>query len=342
MSDQSASELIQLGIKSFNRGDYQRALGWFEQAVTRARRDGQTGWELEALGWLAVAWGNLGEYEKNAEAATRLLARARQVENETYEMKAALRLCGALADIDLRARWHEIRPLMIEGLAIARRLGNNYYEVYHLMRLGGYAVWMDEQEQGYAWLQEALSAIGPGTEQAAFFRCGIYADLSLLMRERKDYAEAVRYAEMAVGQAEQGGNPQFVAYARLTLARAERARGELGAALVIVEEVLPAARERGWQGEEQDAEYLRGEMERVLGHPKVAVAAARRALALAQAMKLKEEEVECMLSLGQALHALGERAEAREVLQHARHLCQERDYEDNFNEVEELLALWTT
>jgi hypothetical protein len=41
------------------------------------------------------------------------------------------------------------------------------------------------------------------------------------------------------------------------------------------------------------------------------------------------------------LHALGEHEEARQVLQHARRLCQERDYEDHFKKVEELLSTYS-
>jgi ATP/maltotriose-dependent transcriptional regulator MalT len=51
----------------------------------------------------------------------------------------------------------------------------------------------------------------------------------------------------ALGQRREEGNPSFVAHAQLTLARAERARGELAEALRLVEEVLPQARQMGWK-----------------------------------------------------------------------------------------------
>jgi hypothetical protein len=54
-------------------------------------------------------------------------------------------------------------------------------------------------------------------------------------------------------------------------------------------------------------------------------------------MKLKEQEVECLLSLGQVLLALKRPQEAREVLQQARRLSQERDYADHFQRADELL-----
>jgi tetratricopeptide (TPR) repeat protein len=75
-----------------------------------------------------------------------------------------------------------------------------------------------------------------------------------------------------------------------------------------------------------------------MGHPEQAEPSARRALELARETKLKEEEVECLLSLGQVLLALKRREEAREILQQARRLSQERDYADHFQKAEELLA----
>jgi hypothetical protein len=54
-------------------------------------------------------------------------------------------------------------------------------------------------------------------------------------------------------------------------------------------------------------------------------------------MKLKEQEVECLLSLGQVLLALKRPQEAREVLQQAQRLSQERDYADHFQRADELL-----
>jgi len=331
-------DLINQGDQCFTRGEYQRAIAFYQEAVTRAREKGDTGNELVALSHLPVAWGNIPDGEKEIEAATHLLARARELGNKKYEMDAALRLAEALEGLDLRGRWRELKPLLLEGLETARQLGDHWLEVYHLKTLGGCAVRVGEEEQGLAWLQEALNTIRPGMEKEHYFRGEVNSSLSRLMRQRGDYAEAVRYAEMAVDEFRQHGNPGFVASAQLTLARAERARGELAEALRLVEEVLPQARQMGWKGRVWSAEYLRGELLRDMGHPDQAESAARRALELAREMKFKEEEVESLLSLGQVLLALKRREEAREVLQQARRLSQERDYADHFSKAEELLA----
>jgi len=337
---QSLSDLYKQAEQCHNRGDFRGAIARWEEVAAQARAQGDHGYELAALASLPVAWGNIADFEKEVEAATRLLARARELKREDYTMRAGLRLTEALVSLDLRGRWWELRPLLLEGLETAKRLGEHWCEVYHLKTLGQYAIMVGEEEQGYAWLQDALNAIRPDMgEFQLYFRAEIYAGFSLLMRKRGDYAEAIRYAEMAVGAWRDYGNPSFVVSGQLNLAQAEQARGELAEALRLVEEVLLQARQMGWRGTEQEAEYSRSELERVLGHADVAETAARRALELAREMKLKEEEVECLLSWGQALLALRRNEEAREILRQARRRSQEQDYEDHFSKAEELLAV---
>jgi tetratricopeptide (TPR) repeat protein len=153
-----------------------------------------------------------------------------------------------------------------------------------------------------------------------------------------NYSEAYRYAQISVGAARDYGNPNFVAYAQLALARAEKAQGERAEALGLVEEVLVQARAKKWLDIEGQVEYLRGELMRELGYPEEAEPSARRALVLSQELQLREHEVKSCLSWGQALSALGRRDEARDALQKARRISAERDYEDHFHKAEELLA----
>lgn len=338
MSEQSAAELNQLASKRFDTGDFHGCIHWAEQAEVRARQADENRQELWAISQQASAWANLGEQKKGLEAATRLMERARRYGDEDYLLRGTRLFASRAAAIDLRNRWREIRPILLEGLETARRIGNNWEEVYHLLRLGGYAWQVGEEEQGFAWLQEALNALRPDTDGQAWFRCAINSSLSGLMRRRGDHAEAVRYAQIALGAAQEDGNPMFVANAQLTLARAERERGELAEALRLADEVLPRAQDMGWKDTEQRAEYLRGELLRELGYLDQAEASARRSLDLAREMQVKEEEVECLLSWGQALLALGRNEKARDALKQARRLSQERDYADHFQKAEELLA----
>jgi len=337
-------ELIDRGRQAFYQGDFSGAIFWFDLAASHARKESNTDLELQALSWLSVALGNTGNAQKMIEVATRLLARARATSNEKYQMVAALRLANALAEIDLRGRWNELRPLLLDGLDIAHRLGDEFYEVYHLVLLGEYAIQMGEDESGFHWLQQALSDLDSqlSIEHRNYFRYRAYQALSRLMQCHHKHQEALRYAEMAIDAAQEDGNPRFIAGAQLTLVHAKQALREMTVremteGLQLVEEVLPKAQRRGWKVEEQKAEYMRGELLREMGHPEQAELAARRALELAREMRFKEEEVKCLLSLGQVLLALKRREEAREVLQQARRLSQERDYADHFQRADELL-----
>jgi tetratricopeptide (TPR) repeat protein len=242
MNHEESFYLIEQGSRLFNQGHYQAALGDYEQAASLSSQSGQITTQLYALDGIARCWGNLGEWNKEAEAATRLLARARQVDNIEYQIEAALRLAFALAEIDLEGRWQEIRPLLLDGLQIARQLRNDHLIAYHLMRLGDYARRMDESEVAYGWLQDALNALSPTTADAIFLRYGIYISLSLWAKSRGDRAEGLRFAEMAVGAAREGGNPHFIVSAQLKQAHIQRWRGERGEALALAEEALATSR----------------------------------------------------------------------------------------------------
>jgi tetratricopeptide (TPR) repeat protein len=342
MTDQNLSDIIFEGRRCLERGDFQSAIARFEQAAHQARAWGEGENELIALGWLPAAWGSLSDHVREVETATRLLTRARELHREDYEMIATQRLAEAMADLDLRGRWRELKPLLLQGLETSRRLGKTWYEIYHMMLLGTYAVKVGDGNEGHKWLKDALNLLRPDIERntvpKCLFRLNIYSALSTLMRQRGDLDEALRYAEQTVGVAQRDNNPAFVADARLILARAHRARGEYDQALQVVHEVLPLARSQNWRGIEQEAEYLLGELERETGQPDGAEVAARRALMLAQEMKLREEEVQSMISLGHALIELRDHGEAQEMLTQARRMAQERDYEDYFQQAEKLLG----
>lgn len=331
------TDAIKQARATFRQGYFRKAAGWYGLAEVRAHAYGQVAEELEALSGQAVAWLNAGELQRSIESATRLLARARELGRQDYTMRAVLELGGAMAAVDLRSRWREIRPLLLEGLSIARHLGDTFYQVYHLLRLGDYAVQMGEDEQGYTWLQDALNALGSDVEEQSFFRAEIYRSLSDLMCRRGDFAEAKRFAEMALGAAGEDGNPAYIADAQLTLARVGWRLGHTDEALRLTDEVLAAAGRYGWTAHEQRAQQLRAGLLLDVGQPQAARQAARRALEVAREMPAREAEVRALLSLGQALATLGEQDNARHTLFLARRLSQERDYEDHFHRAEVLL-----
>ena len=242
MSASDASDFIKQGSQLFNQGNYQAALGCYTQAVALARQTGQTSTELEALSNLPACWANLGEHTKMAEAAARLLARAKQLDDQEYQLLAGLRLATALANIDLPTRWPEVRQVLLDGLRTARLLADDWHIVYHLATLGDYAQRMGEAEPAYAWLQDALNTLTPAVNDAAFFRYRIYKSLSLLSKRQGQRADALRYAEMSLGGVREDRNPAAIVDAQHTLAEIQRWLGERGEALALVEEALTTSR----------------------------------------------------------------------------------------------------
>lgn len=240
-------DLMAQGRQLEDQGNYQKAIPRFEEAVVLARRDSDEQNELWALNRLSVCWYALGNYEKSADVATTLLARARVAQDKSHEMKAMLDIACALSSLNLRERWPELKQLLLEGLALARHLQEYRYECDFLFRLGYWAVLVREYEQGFNHLQEALNMIRPGMEYQQFYYYLIYCALSELMCKRKQYNEAIRYAEMALGAAQKDGSPLSIADAHLVLAHAELARGERAEALRLIAQVLLQAHEYGWK-----------------------------------------------------------------------------------------------
>lgn len=230
-----------------------------------------------------------------------MLTGAQEVENKSYRMDAARMLASRLADLDVHHYWHEIHSLLLEGVRDGHSplIREAGEIVEHLRRLGEYAVDVGQLDDGLQRPQQALNEVEglTGRGSRAPYRYGIHGNLYDLMRGHGDLVDALR----------------------------------------LVEEVLPQAQQKGWKNVVRWAEYLRGELLREKGCLEEAEPAARRALALAQEMKFKEEEVKCLLSLGQVLLVLERTEEAHAVLRQARRLSQEQDYTDHFKKVEDLL-----
>lgn len=227
MSDLNIEELSRLFYTCFDQGEYLRAIDYAQQLELSARQDTNIRLELQAIEQQTLCWVNIGELRNGLEAITRCLAKARQAQDHYYQMAATLRFAEAIggaefedSGIDLRNRnrWKEIKPLLLEGLSIARQLDSGFYEVYYLKQLGNYACRVGEDEQGYAWLQEALNIADSAGDRSSYFRCCSYASISIIMRNRKDYEEAVRYAEMAIGEAQKRKRDDLIARAELTRA----------------------------------------------------------------------------------------------------------------------------
>jgi len=332
----NANELIVLAVQQYHRGKIEDSIQRLIEAIAQAQKEGDLDTELLARTNLCEAYTRLGNCAEAMECATVLLGKSREAQLKQYELRAIGSLVMAMQQIDLRGRWQELQPLLLEGLEIARSLSISYWEVQILELLGSCATRMREYEEGLRWLQKALDALRPGEDEEEFFRTRIYEAFSNLARLRGDGDEAIRYAEIALGTA--SNIPHLVAIAKLALAQAQRMVGERAIALELTEEVLFWATRERWRVQEQFALYLRSEIARELGYLDTAEEAVLQALELARAMRMKEEEVKSLLSLGQVLGLLGRRDEAQHAFQQAKQISQNQGYADHLDKSEELVT----
>ena len=278
-----------------------------------------------------------------------------------YEMIAQIRLAEATATRDLRNRWNEVRSLLEQGLEFARQHSDDFWEAYHLMRLGQYHILLGDYYEGENFLKASLNAIErikeQEREQRARWQDEEVQQFQVKQTGPQEYRwlEAEAWRGLAVASLGQGQADLALIRAekatatgseygegwkergRITEARVLQSLGRKQEALGIIENVLPAVRSGGWRSDEQEALHLQGLLLLEMGLPGKAEGPVRQALKMAQEMELKEEEVKCLLSLGQVLLALKRPQEARGVLQQARRLSQERGYTDHFQRADELL-----
>jgi tetratricopeptide (TPR) repeat protein len=319
----------------FEQGNFHAYINRNIEAEATAKTNGWEEAEMAAIINQSLGWGNLGDYKKALEAASRLVQVARSYNNQYYLMVGTFHVADCIAPIDARSRWKEIRKTWLEGLELARHLFDHYYVTYHLLRLGQYAVRVGEFEQGKAWLEETLCELGPGQETMRF---EVHKSLTEMARKQGQPKESLRYAQIAVGVARKDGNAMFLADAKVSLAWAKWASGDPQAAQQILDEVLPPTQQGDWKYVEIEAQLLQSELKLAAGESEKAIEAARRSLELAQKMFTKDEEVRALLNLGQALLQGQQNEEARQVLKQSRKLAQERDYADHFEKANVLIA----
>lgn len=336
----SISDLLEMGSQAFRRGDFHRAAGYYQQAAGLAHQEGNVDAELHGWDMAARSWAGAGEILESFKVATCLLVRAREARNLYFQVDAFRLLLTVLALSNMRDRWEEVRPFLMENLEKAKQLGNPIVLCEYFLLLGFCSLVLGNLEDGLDWLQRAQGEIWKVSdeEMAKPYHIALYEGLSVYMALMDRSDEAFRYAEMATGIAEQAGIPALVANAKLIEAYLQAAFGKTEESLQMIEEVLDLNSQGEWKLIELGAQYLYSVLLQTVNILELAEGAARRALELAQETGLKEAEAQCLINLGEVLLLQDRGVEAREVLQKARRLSQERNYEDHFREAEELLS----
>jgi tetratricopeptide (TPR) repeat protein len=320
----------------FAAGDYRLAHAAYSRLITEAYAAGAVHAELNARCCACMAELNLGEFERAIDTATRLLARAREAENDEYKVWASLSLGIALADFSVRERWPEVETVLTDGLQRAREIHDNYLETYHLARLGIFATMAGEHDKAMAWIQQGLDSVTtltPDTERA-WFRGDFYQSLARLMLAKGDLGEARRYAAISLAEYQRYGRAVFVNGAQVTLALIEYKEGCYEQACELLDTALESIQASGMAATEQETQYIRSMALRAHGDLAASLAAAQRSLELARKMRMKADETKVLISLGETLRMLGSGEAATEALSLARGIAEERGYQDCLDELE--------
>lgn len=249
-----AYTFIQLGDAQYALGNFTGAFKWYQAAVSSA--SAREYYEPELVAWLRIA--NVCCWVPNArqalESATTALAKARSFKSMYYEARAILHFIEAVAVLNLRDRWQEMYPILLEGVENAYRQQDDLLRASYLICLGECTVKLDKLNMAYDYLQDALNALSlKGRQQRCDLHYRIYQTLSVLWLKKRNQDMAMVYAGIAVNAAQEDYRPYFVASGFLVKARVEKARGHIVEAIKLVEDVLQQSREMGWGGMELEA-----------------------------------------------------------------------------------------
>lgn len=337
MASQSAWTLWRMGRQAFERGDFALSIRYSKQAADVARDNRDAYLELMSLEEVAIASGNLSEEKQAIQYATKLMIRAKELDNKKFQMCGGLRLCESMASMDVRGKWHEIRPLLLEGLEIARSLNDRWYEIYHLTRLGFYDARCGNHERALEHLDEALSLMTPFINKSAYFYTEIYSYMSFALRKQGKLEESQHYADISVVEALKHGNPNFICEAELFAIEVRLERGEYQQSLLKLEVLHNRADQNMWRSELQTAKYLWSLALLKTGDAARALPLALDAIEIAKSLKAYEEEVEAMLRAATIHVELEQYDDAKTLLQTTKALADARHYNDHRSHAEKLL-----
>lgn len=343
---QTYLEMMRQGNELCRRGDYRCACPCYAEAAIIAQQSRDAGRELEAREKLVVWKANTGRWDETAEDARRLGEKARALHADARIADSTLahalvcsdlRRAEALEVLDVRNHWPEIEQLLSRALDAARGRQDSFHQCYCLMELGGCAARVGRYKEARKWLDEAESLLGHQLGSQEYFLFNISCYKSILARYLGEHDQAIDFARRGLQAAQSGGNPQYIAYARLILARALHAQKNFHNALSLLEQVHSEAMKCGWMQEEQQSGFSMAEVLTNLQRLDQAESTARRALELAEELSFREDQVKCLVCLGRILLIRENHGEASTVLEDARLLARRRHYPDHLETAKELM-----
>ncbi len=318
-----------IGLAYYRLGEFQKAIGYQEQALVIAREIGDRQGEANALGNLGLAYASLGEvhkaigyYEQHATIAHEIGDR----QGEGIDLSNLGSAYASLGEVHKAIGYYE------QALVIAREIGNRHGEADALGNWG----------LAYARLGEFQKAIGHHEQALVISReigdrqgeANILGNLGSAYDRLGEFQKAIGYHEQALVISREIGDRQGegsdlgnlgVAYARL---------GEVHKAIGYHEEALVISRETGDRQGEANALGNLGLAYTRLGEVHKAIGYHEQNATIAREIGDRQGEGNALGNLGVAYHSLGEFLKA--IGYHEQHATIAREIGDRQGEANAL------
>jgi tetratricopeptide (TPR) repeat protein len=290
-------KMLSVAIGLYHEGELHESAHRLEECVRECQRWEAADTEMLAMSNLSEAYMRMGRLTEAEYIAVSLLALARRHGSHADEVRAIGRLALALLAREAYDRWDELRPQLIETVTKARHIKLGYWVIQNLETLGTFSARMGDLEQGFEWLQMAMSAIGEEENEPDFFRTRIYCAIAEIMLKSKRPMRAREYANLGRLTALEVGSRHLAIISELSVARVCFGLDEPENALECALRVRTAAGREGWRIEQLAAEKLLVGIYEVLGRGELARDAANKALFMAEESGVREDVVLRLIDL---------------------------------------------
>jgi CHAT domain-containing protein len=319
-----AEALKELGETSAERGEFERAVEFFERA--RALDADAVGLVRLAQELFKVGAGHFyrGEYEAAMELYRRSLDAYERGGGSKAEVSSMLSAVGAIHY--LKGEYAEATEIHLRSLKLAEESGDRLAISFAKFSLGAdyrmqgdYAAALGYYEQSMS-LNEQLAEENARRADGPRQPCGDLRENSTVLRHigtthllQGNYPLALRYFERVLRLDEEAHDELGIAYSLSYMGGAYRAQGRYEQALEHLERSLKLFEKLGVRDGEARALVTMGGVYHLLGDPARALEYFRRSLELRERMNTKEGVAGSLLGVATVLAARGEYAQALEA-----------------------------
>jgi adenylate cyclase len=285
------------------RGDYQAALSWLNEAQSRrAAREDSAGL-AEALIEMGMVLYRLGDYDKVREPLHQGLALTRAADDKAG---AALALNNLGNVAYSQGDYDAARALYEESLTLRRELGDKYGVANSLGNLGNVVAAQGDYAAAHALHEESLTL---RREMGDKYGIGVtLSHLGLMVKRQGEYAQSRQLFAEALALRREIGDKLGVSVSLNNLADVAYNQGEYETALVLYEDSLALKREMGDKRGMSLALHNLGAVQFEMGHYQAARTFYEESLALKREMGNRWGIANSLNNMGEVAWAEGDLA----------------------------------